>query len=545
MDAKRFVRFARTSCVVVVTATTVLLTEAWAAAPAAKPEVAPKARVASVPKTPAAAPQTRMRWQDFISGSDGAKRLASLQAAVTKMKSLDTSPKNSADYRRSWEYWANIHGYYGSQSPDGTVAQQIAYLKSQGMGSYVPYYQGITDQTPPDAIAKKVWATCQHSGQTQALNFFGWHRMYLYYFERVLRWASGDNTLRLPYWDYTDPAQLAIPASFQSQSSPLYDAKRDPGINDGSSTLEAGSTDVNDLLPIKAYFTYESKIEEGIHGYVHCTVGPTCPVAHMGDVPVAGNDPVFYSHHANIDRLWACWQKLHKTPSGAWQSQKFSFPDETGALQTKPVKDFLSSVPLGYVYDNDTACSRSTTLEAAAVPMAETEQKKAMVSTSKSIAIKQAVTSVDLDVPAPKIKSAFESVKPPGSVELILHDITADNHPGVLFNVFLAKKADPSVRQQVGTISWFGAFRHHGSQGPVKKTLSFDITRKLRALGDPGGAGLTVVIEATEGRAGTGPKLEAMRKEASEHFRPEANLKIGSIELRAVPDTPPAPQKKK
>ncbi len=32
---------------------------------------------------------------------------------------------------------------------------------------------------------------------------------------------------------------------------------------------------------------------------------PPCPVAHMGDVPVAGNDPVFYTHHANIDRMFA------------------------------------------------------------------------------------------------------------------------------------------------------------------------------------------------------------------------------------------------
>jgi hypothetical protein len=37
----------------------------------------------------AAAQQVRMRWQDFISGPDGATRLASLVKAITKMKSLD------------------------------------------------------------------------------------------------------------------------------------------------------------------------------------------------------------------------------------------------------------------------------------------------------------------------------------------------------------------------------------------------------------------------------------------------------------------------
>ena len=316
----------------------------------------------------AQAPQLRMKWQDFVAGPDGAKRLTSLENAIKKMKSLDTSPPTSPDYRRSWQYWANIHGYYGPTSPDGTVAQQIQYLQQNGMGKYVPYYQGITDQTAPDQVAKTVWATCQHSGGPgqQALNFFGWHRMYLYYFERVLRWAAQDDTLRLPYWDYTDPAQLALPAEFRQTAAVVYDAKRNPGMNAGTSSLRSSATNVDALLKGTDYFKYESGIEEGVHGYVHCTVGPTCPVAHMGDVPLAGNDPVFYHHHANIDRLWACWQGLHGTPKGAWQQQQFSFVDETGTMQTKPVSFVVDPSALGYAYDNATSCSRPSTTVAAA-----------------------------------------------------------------------------------------------------------------------------------------------------------------------------------
>jgi hypothetical protein len=173
----------------------------------------------------AAAQQVRMRWQDFISGPDGATRLASLVNAITKMKSLDaTDPvQDPVNYRRSWHYWANIHGYYGSQSPDGTVEDQISFLRSRGFAQDVKYYDGtagagapITDQTPPDAIAQMVWATCEHGDDS---NFFGWHRMYLYYFERVLRWAANDDTLRLPYWDYTDSTQEAMPAAFQDVAS--------------------------------------------------------------------------------------------------------------------------------------------------------------------------------------------------------------------------------------------------------------------------------------------------------------------------------------
>jgi hypothetical protein len=68
----------------------------------------------------------RMKWQDFVSGPDGDKRLASLQKAVAKMKSLDNSPVDSADFRRSWKYWANIHGYLGPNSPFKWIFRRTA-----------------------------------------------------------------------------------------------------------------------------------------------------------------------------------------------------------------------------------------------------------------------------------------------------------------------------------------------------------------------------------------------------------------------------------
>jgi hypothetical protein len=497
-----------------------------------------------------------MRWQDFVAGPAGAQRLASLQAAIAKMKSLDGSPPNSADYRRSWAYWANIHGYYGSQSPDGTVQQQIAWLNANGFSQYVPFYNGITNQTPPDATAQQIWATCQHSGQTQALNFFGWHRMYLYYYERVLRWAANDPNLRLPYWDYTDPANLALPSQFRASSSTLFDGKRSPSMNSGSATLNGNATDIDDLLPDPSYFDYESQIEEGVHGYVHCTVGPTCPVAHMGDVPVAGNDPVFYHHHANIDRMWACWQNLHPTPPGAWQDQQFSFVDETGTLQTKPVKDFLASAPLGYVYDNVTDCARTSLLAAAPAPTPtpaataapvpapppEERRNLGMAGATSAIRVDRPAVTVDLPVPPPTMRRAIADLGRPGNVQLVLRDVTAQSHPGTLLDVYIARKGDPASRQHVGTISWFGAFRHHGESSTVRKTLRYDVTDELRALGGEQAAeGVTVIVEASHGRMASpraGVAAAAPAEDAARDFRPQANVRIGAIELRSVAMNP-------
>jgi hypothetical protein len=468
-------------------------------------------------------------------------------AGVTKMKSLDATDPNQdpVNYRRSWRYWSNIHGYYGNQSPDGTVQQQIDFLNANGMSQDVKYYEGgtdvgppITDQAPPDDIAKKIWATCEHGDDT---NFFGWHRMYLYYFERVLRWAANDDTLRLPYWDYTDPTQEALPAEFRDVASILYDPKRST-INKGNVSLDSDSTNVNEALRETEYQRYQNTIQDGIHGYVHCTVGPRCPVAHMGDVPVAGSDPIFFHHHANIDRLWACWQQANVTLPGPWQDQMFSFVDETAALVTRPVRDFLDSTKLGYVYDNVSPCARPVTVALAGGPSAPTASSGGVTTMAKveNIPLTTPTTSVNLNVPPTQLTDLLADVAGPAAkVQLVLRDITAVSHPGTMFNVYLAKTTSPADRQYVGTISWFSDFSHrrqgHGGAA-VKKTLTFDVTGQLRALGgSTTGSGLTAVIEATNGLVSNDPATQsALRAAASNSFQAGADLRIGSIELNGV-----------
>jgi hypothetical protein len=83
-----------------------------------------------------------------------------------------------------------------------------------------------------------------------------------------------------------------------------------------------------------------------------------------------------------------------------------------------------------------------------------------------------------------------------------------------------------------------------------KKTLRYDVTSEVKALdgGSLSDQGLTVVIEATTGVV---PKESAkateMPKQAAQAFRKEANVRIGSIELRAAGAAKPksAPKKKK
>jgi hypothetical protein len=493
-------------------------------------------------------PQVRMKWQDFISGPDGAKRLENLQKAVAKMRSLDGSPSGSADFRRSWKYWANTHGYLGPNSPFRTVDFWKDRLNNLGLSQFLPRLvgtagkPGFQDQTPPDAIATTVWATCQHSPRNQQLNFFGWHRMYLYYFERVLRWAASDPMLTLPYWDYTDPAQTALPDAFQDPNSPLFDWRRAEALNDGSATLDPQITNIDGPLTTDTTFLqYEGHIETGVHGNVHCSVGETCPVPAMGLVGLAANDPIFYEHHANIDRMWSCWQRAHPDEQpGDWQNQEFSFVDENGALVKRAVKEFLDTKALGYVYDNESNCTRAavqmSVAQRAAPEQPASPSPAPMPSSAQPIRLNPTTTSVDINIREPRLRDLVARAS--GQTTLVLRDVSSQSDPGALLSVFVARKDTPNTREHIGTINWFGVFDPMSGmqhEGRVARTFTFDVSKQLQALRASDASELTVTFEATSGLvasakpAATNRQLTNTRAAA---FRSDAGVTVGAIEFQ-------------
>ncbi len=80
----------------------------------------------------------------------------------------------------------------------------------------------------------------------------------------------------------------------------------------------------------------------------------------MGSFFTAGLDPVFWLHHANIDRLWQVWLELdpaNQHPAGdpAWGDTEFSFPKVGGGVHKWRVKDVLTTEAIGYKYADTTA----------------------------------------------------------------------------------------------------------------------------------------------------------------------------------------------
>src|SRR3954468_8216370 len=85
------------------------------------------------------------------------------------------------------------------------------------------------------------WNTCQHGTHF----FWSWHRMYLYWFERIIRKMSGDPGWALPFRDYHDPSQRTLPPPFRVSGSELFVAapNRPSAWNSGSASFPAGHVD--------------------------------------------------------------------------------------------------------------------------------------------------------------------------------------------------------------------------------------------------------------------------------------------------------------
>ena len=81
---------------------------------------------------------------------------------------------------------------------------------------------------------------------------------------------------------------------------------------------------------------------EGIHNSVHVWVGGS-----MASIPTAPADPIFWMHHANIDRLWWQWQQ---SPQGQGKN-----PSLTGAAAVMDPWAYTETetrdiTTLGYTY---------------------------------------------------------------------------------------------------------------------------------------------------------------------------------------------------
>ncbi|HEX8255304.1 MAG TPA: tyrosinase family protein [Thermoanaerobaculia bacterium] len=478
----------------------------------------------------------RLSWQEFA--KDPA-RLQSYRNAVAAMKALNTADPASVQFRQSWTYWANMHGYFGPQAKNGTVA---AFRKQYEMDGkeYDAAFAGVVDMTPPDAVATAVWDQCQHGTDY----FFPWHRLYLHYFEQVLQKAAGDPSLRLPYWDYTDTANLAMPAEFTSPTytnaqgqvvdNPLYEARRDKGWNvpPGTEKLAAKDTNIDQTLDLTQLLNtvvngkvtvkgYQPAIEQRPHGYAHCAV-MGCKATVMGAVAYSANDPIFYIHHANIDRLWDCWMSIkgHVNPGAPWTAQSFSYVDANGTQVSNKISDLFKPGFIDYVYQQPSNCKRTKAAPMATTAAAPARARAAHAALATPLLLGEETADLALDAPLvrrrvtlpatatlahPREFALRDQEEVAVAIDLTLRGVQFGKHPNAEFRVYLERTDNSQARQFVGTLSFFsqeavGTAHAHHHHVVTSDDWTFDVTEELRALRleGTGTLAVNVIVEVEE-----------------------------------------------
>jgi hypothetical protein len=393
-------------------------------------------------------------------------------------------------------------------------------------GAYAP---------PPPGAA---WNQCQHQGWF----FLPWHRMYLYFFERIVRAAvlaaGGPADFALPYWNYEKPFPgNTIPIALRTQTLPdnspnplfLAPPRRRASLMNGGQLDPSVTSTVNAMnqtnftSPAVGFgggkvgpqhfgnFANTGALEQTPHNDIHVALVGANPVGQcqggfMIDPNCAALDPIFWLHHGNIDRVWNRWLASGggrvNPPDASWRNTTFDFYDETGTKVTMTVDDVLDSAgQLGYVYDDLPSVTMTPAPPERVSPEGVSESDgppELVAATEEPITLAGAPASVEIAVPPNTQETIGKAAAPgPGKVLVGVEDIKAEVNPGVVYGVYLNLPGEGGDRRahHVGNLSLFGIekmndpnIRHEGAPGFRHLFDATSVAARLseEGLWDPG-----------------------------------------------------------
>ncbi len=397
-------------------------------------------------------------------------------------------------------------------------AMQALPLSDPRSWRYQAAIHGLAGTTPPTGAP---WNECQHA----TWYFLPWHRMYLYQFERIVRSfviaAGGPADWCLPYWNYEGPGANALPRAFRAPklpggaANPLFVSQRAPGINAGSpipasvtssQQAMASTTFTNPTAGGSAGFggprtgfahfgPGPGLLENQPHNIMHVVVGGS---GLMSDPDTAALDPIFWLHHANIDRLWEQWRLSGRAnpTTKTWTSRTYRVRDDTGKAVRMRVDGVLDArAQLDYTYDSIPATPHAAALAG------EPEPEATVTAARKPVMVGRSTATTELTVdgasalvavgPLPRRRGAAAAPDAPSArFSLELSDIVGDVNPGVVYGVYVNLPAGHTEAQldahRVGLVSLFGIEHSRGARGTAAQPLRylFDITGHVRGAGD-------------------------------------------------------------
>ncbi|WP_300664485.1 tyrosinase family protein [Fluviicola sp.] len=423
--------------------------------------------------------------KDVYKLPSGDKTLEWYSKAVAEMK------KRPATDPTSWYYQAAIHGFLASS----------------------PYWANV-GTLPPLSERDMYWERCQH----QSWYFLPWHRMYLAYFEQIvantIAGLGGPADWALPFWNYSDesnPKRLDIPGSFTTpgnDSNPLWMPNRNNSVKAADTVLTALDIDFytslsNSIIgfggPVTKFHPgggYSGGLESLPHNKIHMDINGA-----MGDPDTAGLDPIFWLHHANIDRLWQVWLNLvgHSNPTESdWLDFSFHFHDKDKKPVVMQCKDVLDTrkVLSGYTYEGVPVKS-SRSLKVNEILVHRFVHPLDIVSASEKVhSLEKGISRFSLSLPSSKVKALVsksrglaESKDAKKRMFLRFENIKGKGAAPV-YSVYLNTADKDGINQSnyAGSIALFGleraskADKHHSGSGLNEQLEVTDLISKLSAL---------------------------------------------------------------
>jgi tyrosinase len=360
---------------------------------------------------------------------------------------------------------------------------------------------------------------CEH----ESWFFFPWHRIYLYYFERIVRQAvvagGGPADWTLPYWNYDlDRAHAALPDPFLQPAgagNPLFVGGRNSGPSEGKPIPELLSFEERALAlrefignamfgggnrsPHQPRFWGQPGPPEiSPHGAVHVAVGGL-----MADPETAAQDPIFWLHHANIDRIWAVWNEREGRANpneGGWTGHAFKFFDADGGEAGKTCGEVTKTELLGYTYDPPPSGAAAEGEEepvtaAASEPPSEGKEPpteaKFVGASSKPVPLTGGSTEVPVAIDPKAREEIEESTDPedPRHLYLNVEEVRGEKTPGAVYAMYLNLPSDARSEDYdshyVGNAAFFGIERTVkpvGDEAPHGMRISVEVGDVLKVL---------------------------------------------------------------
>jgi tyrosinase len=350
----------------------------------------------------------------------------------------------------------------------------------------------VTDKRNWQNQAKIHLDSCAHKNWF----FLPWHRAYLYYFEAICREITGDATFALPYWDWTTQRQLP-PQFWKGELVSTRQANQNSKAIDeyvGKEIIEKIlDGDFETFAGGKAKRTDEAtgqgRLENAPHNYIHTFVG-----GHMRTF-MSPLDPIFWLHHANVDRLWTEWAKKKKAmpKDKNWLSAKMTFCGPDGKPASTAVEEVLGTHKLGYRYDTQSETDSEPVL---AEPEPETPDKLHSVAKIKRPPDPGQPVLFDFQ-PSDSLRerlgfvaSSPSRVAGKSAVRLAVH-VQPPADPTIVVRVFLncPSLSIDTPYSNPHHIGSFAFFEHQKSGDPHTRVafrptrVFLDMTSTLRALG--------------------------------------------------------------